>query len=118
VATSYGNIGNVYRRKGDFDKSIVAHLKAMKIREKVFGEESAEIIESYTGLGNAYREKRDYKKSLMYFEKALNNKIKQRGQGHKDLVRFYTNISEVYYLTGNKEQGDFYKIKSEEILKN
>jgi tetratricopeptide (TPR) repeat protein len=118
VATSYGNIGNVYRRKKDFDKSIDAHLKAMKIREKVFGETSVEIGESYTGLGHAYREKKDYQTSLAYFEKALKNKIKQRGEGHKDLVRFYTNISEVYYLMGNKEQGELYKTKSEEISKN
>jgi tetratricopeptide (TPR) repeat protein len=90
----------------------------MKIREKLFGETSAQIIESYTGLGNVYREKKDYKVSLEYFEKALKNKIIQRGQGHKDLIKFYKNISDIYYLMENKEQGDFYKTKSEETLKN
>lgn len=90
----------------------------MKIREKVFGKTSAEIIESYNGLGNAYREKKDYKRSLVYFEKALKNKIIQRGQGHKDLLKFYANVSEVYYLMENKKQGDFYKTKSEEIIRN
>lgn len=116
VATSYGNIGNVYRNSGDFDKSIDAHLKAMKIREKLFGEASAEIIDSYVGLGNVYREKKDYTTSLKYFEKALKNKIVQRGEGHKDLAKFYKYISDVYYLMENKEQGDFYKTKSEETL--
>ncbi|TND07174.1 MAG: hypothetical protein FD123_3319 [Bacteroidetes bacterium] len=118
VATSYGNIGNVYLYAKDYNKSIDAHSKAMKIREKVFGEKSAEIIESYRGLGNGYREKGEYKKALKYFEKALENKIIQRGEGHKDLGRFYKNISEVYYLMENKAQGDFYKSKSEEVLKN
>ncbi|MBK7854791.1 MAG: tetratricopeptide repeat protein [Bacteroidetes bacterium] len=69
-------------------------------------------------MGNAYREKKSYETSLAYFEKALQNKVKQVGQGHKDLVKLYKNISDVYYLMNNREQGDFYKIKSEEILKN
>jgi tetratricopeptide (TPR) repeat protein len=117
VATSYGNIANVYLSRKDFDKAIDAHFKAMKIREKLFGETSAEIIESFNGLGNVYREKKDYKTSLDYFEKALKNKIIQRGEGHKDLAKFYKNISDVYYLMENKEQGEFYKIRSEETLK-
>ena len=117
VATSYGNIGNVYRNKKDFDKSVEAHLKAMRIREHRFGATSAEIIDSYVGLGNAYRERKEYMLSLGYFEKALNNKIIQRGEGHKDLSKYYKNISEVYFLMGNNIQGDFYKTKSEDVIK-
>jgi len=90
----------------------------MKIREKLFGETSVEVIQTYTNLGNAYREKGVYKTSLEYFEKALKNKIIQCGEGHKDLAKFYKNISDVYYLMKNKEQEDFYKTKSEEVLKN
>ena len=115
VATSYGNIGNVYLRSKDFDKSIEAHLKAKKIREDLFGKTGAEVTQSYTHLGNAYREKGNYKASLEYFEKALQNKILQQGEGHKDLARFYKNISEVYYLMENKEQGDIFKAKSENL---
>ncbi len=87
----------------------------MKIREKVLGEASAEIIESYVGLGNAYREKKEYNTSLKYFERALKNKILQRGERHKDLIKFYKYISEVYYLMENKLKGDEYKIKWEKI---
>ncbi len=93
-------------------------LKAMKIRKKVFGKKSAEIIESYGNLGNAYREKKKYKTAIKYFEKALENKIIQRGEGHKDLVRFYKNMSDVYYLMQNKAKGGFYKNKLERIAQN
>ena len=103
--------------KKDFQKSIEAHVKAMNIREKLFGAGSPEIAESYTGLGNAYRELKDYQRSVMYFEKALQNKIAQRGKDHKDLVRYYKNASDVYYLTGNQSQGDTYKAKADEIAK-
>ncbi|MBL0238118.1 MAG: tetratricopeptide repeat protein [Saprospiraceae bacterium] len=75
---SYGNIGNVHRNNKDYDLSIDAHLKALSIREKVFGPYSAEIIESYVGLGNTYRETKAYDIALEYFEKALKNKIIQR----------------------------------------
>jgi tetratricopeptide (TPR) repeat protein len=118
VATSYGNIGNVHFRSKNFDKALEAHLFAAKIREKVYGKTSAEIIESYANLGNAYREKKNYRVALGYYEKALQNKITQRGQGHKDLAKYYKNISAVYYLMDNKEQGDVYKTKAEEVLKN
>ena len=115
VATSYGNIGNVYLNSKNYDKSIEAHSKAMQIREKLFGKASAEIVESFYGLGNAYKEKKEYSISLEYYEKSLKNKIAQRGEGHKDLVKFYKKMSDVYYLMGNNKQGDFYKIKAEEI---
>lgn len=87
----------------------------MKIREKIFGDSSAEVIQSYTGLGNACKEKKDYEVSIEYFEKALQNKIKQNGEEHKDLAKYYKNISDVYYLMDNKQQGDFYKTKSESL---
>jgi len=116
VATSYGNIGNVYLSLKDFDQSILSHSKAMKIREKLFGPKSAEIIESYAGLGNAYKEKKEYKTAIKYFEKALDNKIVQRGQGHKDLVKYQQYLRDVYYLSNNKEKGDYYKALAEEIL--
>jgi tetratricopeptide (TPR) repeat protein len=92
-------------------------MKAMKIREIVFGLTSAEIIESYVGLGNTYREKKEYNTSLEYFERALKNKIIQRGEGHKDLVKFYKYIGDVYYLMENKLKGDEYKVIWEEIEK-
>ena len=105
----------MYFNKKDFDSSVEIHLKAMSIREKLYGKNSIEVIQSYSNLGNAYRDKKDYKTSMEYFQKALENKIIQRGEKHKDLVRYYKNISDVYYLMNNKEQGDLYKTKSEEI---
>ena len=57
----------------------------------------------------------DYKTSVEYFQKALDNKITQLGEKHKDLARYYKSISDVYYLMKNKEQGDLYKTRSEEI---
>jgi tetratricopeptide (TPR) repeat protein len=118
VATSYGNIGNVYFNNKEYEKAIAAHEKAMNIREKLFGSTGVEVIQSYTNLGNAYKALKDYKTSLTYYEKALQNKIIQVGPGHKDLVRFYKNVSDTYYRMGNTVQGDFYKIKSEEVVKN
>ena len=113
-----GNIGNVHRNNKEFDKSINAHLKAMKIRGKSFGLESVGIIESYLGLGNTYREIKDYDASLEYFEKALRNKIIQRGEGHKDLVKFYKYISDVYYLKENKLKETNTKLNTKKLKGN
>lgn len=114
VATSYGNIGNVYLRSKDYDKALENHLQAMKIREKVFGNTGVEVVQSYNNLGNVYKERKEYKTSLEYYEKALQNKIAQLGEKHKDLARYYKSISDIYFLMGNKEQAEFYKVKSNE----
>ncbi len=118
VATSYGNIGNVYLSNKEYEKSIDAHLKAMEIREEIFGKNGIEVVQSYSNLGKAYKEKGDYNKSLKFFEMALNSKILQLGSGHKDLSKYYASISDVYYLMQDKMQGDFYKMKADEVLKN
>lgn len=115
VAASYGNIGNVYLIMKEYDKSIEAHLLALDIRKKVFGEKSLEINQSLTNLGRVYREKKELSTALDYFNKLLQNKIEQLGPDHKDLVKVYTSISEVCYLMGDKEMGDSYKAKGEEI---
>ncbi len=117
VATSYGNIGNVYLIRKEYDKSIEAHLTALDIREKLFGEKSVEINQTYNNLGKVYREKKDFENSLLYFQKLLENKIAQDGSDGKDLVKVYNSISNVYYLMGDKELGDENKAKGEEILK-
>ncbi|MGB3079371.1 MAG: tetratricopeptide repeat protein [Saprospiraceae bacterium] len=117
VATSYGNIGNVYLIRKEYDKSIEAHLAALEIRKKIFGEKSTEINQTYNNLGRVYREKKDYENSLIYFQKLLENKISQVSTDSKDLVKVYNSISDVYYLMGQKELGDENKAKAEEISK-
>ena len=117
VATSYGNIGNVYFRKKDYDRAIETHLIAKQIREKVFGKDTVVIVGSYRGLGNAYREKKSYKKSLDFFERVLRSRTVQLGPGHRDLAREYESIGEVYSLMGNKLKAEEYKVKAEEIGK-
>lgn len=112
VATSYGNIGNVYLRSKEYNKAVDAHLKAKTIRQKLFGESGAEVTQSYIHLGHTYREKKEYSSALVYFEKALKNKAQQSGPGHKDVGKIYSLLSDVYYLMGNKAQGDAYKAKA------
>lgn len=114
VATSYGNIGNIYFRNKNND-AIRAHLKAMKIREKLLGKTSPEVSQSYANLGNAYKDKADYAKALEYYDKALQNKILQLGPTHKDLAKYYGNVSDMYLMTGNKEKGALYKAKKESV---
>lgn len=107
----------MYFRKKAYDRAIEAHQHSRQIREKVFGKDSAEIVESYRGLGNEYRKKKIYRKSLAFFERALRNKMDQLGQGHKDLARYYKSISEVYSLMGNKSKAREYVGRGEEIEK-
>ena len=58
---SYGNLGNAYRRLGDFKKAIEYHERHLKIAKEV-GDRSGEG-NSYCNLGNAYDILGDLKKS-------------------------------------------------------
>ena len=63
---SYGNLGNAYRRLGDFKKAIECHERHLKIAKEV-GDSSGEG-KSYCNLGNAYHSLGDFKKAIEYHE--------------------------------------------------
>lgn len=113
VATSYGNIGNVYLNYGDIDKAIENHNEALKIRKEVFGNESPELVQSYVNLGRALKENKMYQGALGSYKSAMDIRLKQADGSRKDLPVIYKSISDLYFLTGNDEQGKLFKEKSE-----
>ena len=71
TATSYNNIGEVYREQGNYGKALEYHLKALATREKVLGTEHSDTAQSYNNIGLVYYEQGDYSKALEYHQKAL-----------------------------------------------
>ena len=51
VATSYNNLGIVYRNLGQYNEAKEHYEKALIIRKKIFGEEHADVAASYNNLG-------------------------------------------------------------------
>ena len=84
TATSYNNIGEVYRAQGDYDKALEYYFTALAIREKVLGTEHPSTATSYNNIGWVYREQGEYAKALDYYTKAHQIRKKKLGDDHPD----------------------------------
>ena len=69
IANSYNNIGAVYYYQGDFLKTLVYWLKALKIDEEL--KDKKGIGRRLGNIGQVYYNQEDYIKALAYYFKAL-----------------------------------------------
>ena len=103
TATSYNNIGYVYKCLGDYDKALEYYSKDMAICEKVLGKEHPDTATSYNNIGGVYYSLGDYDKALEYYFKALAIREKVIGKEHPDTATSYNNIGNVYdYIDDDK----------------
>ena len=116
TATSYNNIGEVYRAQGDYDMALGYHQKALAICEKVLGMEHPDTATSYNNIGAVYKAQGDYGKALEYHQKALATREKVLGTEHPDTAQSYNNIAGVYYAQGDYGKALEYYFKTSEIF--
>ena len=108
TASSYNNIGAVYRSMGDYLKALEYYQKDLQICEKVLGLEHPSTANSYNNIGGVYRSMGDYLKALAIQEKAL-------GLEHPDTATSYNNIGGVYDSMGDYLEALEYYQKALEI---
>ncbi|MBK9592825.1 MAG: tetratricopeptide repeat protein [Crocinitomicaceae bacterium] len=108
VATSYGNLGNVFLNMKFYHSALFYHSKAREVRDSLFGSESAEISQSYLGLGNSYREMGQYNSAIPNFESS-DDPNENKGNNHKDLIPVYEKLSQVYLLHKDTEKAKYYQ---------
>lgn len=101
AASSYNNIGWVYKYQGDYDKALEYYFKALEIWEKVFGTEHPNMASSYNNIGMVYYNQGDYYKALEHLFKALAIWETVLGTEHPDTAKSYNNIGLVYHSHGN-----------------
>merc|ERR1712178_446432 len=79
IARSLGDIGTVYKNKGNYDEALMYYQKSLKIKYRVYGVDESEvetegnshIASSLHSIGIVYREKGNYDEALMYYQKSL-----------------------------------------------
>ena len=117
TAKAYNNIGNVYRKLGDYDKALEYHFKALEIRKSLLREDNSDTAMSYINIGAVYDELGDYDKALEYDFKALEIYKAVLGENHPDTAMSYNNIGIVYSILGDYGKALEYHFKSLEIQK-
>ena len=72
LASTYGNIGNVYRNMGDFPSALKYLLDSMKIEETIFPEKShPSLAITYRKIGIVYQDMGDFPSALKYLLDAI-----------------------------------------------
>jgi CHAT domain-containing protein/Tfp pilus assembly protein PilF len=93
-------------RQTKYEEAISLAQRVLTIRERVLGEEHAQVAAALNNLAEMYKNRGDYQTASKYHERAL--KIKQRVLGENNLstATSYLNLAEVYREMGKFEQAE------------
>ena len=115
LATSYGNIGQVYSKMGEYSKALEYYEKSMEIQRKSLPPNHPDLATSYNNIGQVYSNMGEYSKALEYYEKSMEIRRKSLPPNHPDLATSYNNIGQVYSNMGEYSKALEYYEKSMEI---
>ena len=95
-AVAYGNLGIVYRTRGELDKAEEFYHKALEINEALGHKEG--MASQYGNLGIVYQTRGELDKAEEFYHKALEiNEALGRKEG---MARQYGNLGVVYQTRG------------------
>ncbi|MBE9569103.1 MAG: tetratricopeptide repeat protein, partial [Proteobacteria bacterium] len=117
VATSYNNLGMVYRARGQLDQAISYHEKSLVLSKELFGEKHPYVATSYNNLGGVYEARGQLDQAITYHNKALALRKELFGEKHPDVATSYNNLGGVYYAKGDLDQAISYHEKAQHIWK-
>ncbi len=112
-AVTLGNVGLVYRTRGDLDKAEEMHLKSLEIEKKLGRPEG--MANQYGNLGVVYYTRGDLDKAEAMYQKSLElNEKLGRPEG---MASNYGNLGLVYRTRGDLDKAEEMHLKSLEIEK-
>ncbi len=68
IATSYNNIGLIYKYKGEYETALDYYNKSLKIRIESLPPNHPDIATSYDNIGSIYDNKGEYNLAIKYYE--------------------------------------------------
>ncbi len=94
MALLWGNLGIAWASKGEYDKAIGYHEKALEVDIATFGESHPNVAGDWGNLGLAWAAKGEYDKAIGYHEKALEFFERSLGKDHPYTRRAQANLRE------------------------
>ncbi len=113
LAIAYGNMGLIYEVRGEFDKAMDYHKRALEINQGI--ENLQALAQNYGNLGNIYHNLNEFSKALEYHKKAL--EIDKRIGNLKGQAQDLGNIGRVYGSLGELRKALEYFERALEIDK-
>lgn len=90
------DVGLGYNGLGINSKALEFHSRALEIRQKLHGDNRAEIAISLNNLGTVYNDLKDYGNALKYYQQSLELRKSLFGETHPDIANCYNNIATLY----------------------
>ena len=109
----YNNLGNLYRKTGEFVKALENHYKALSIREKKADKKS--IGYSYNNIGLTYKELKNYDNAILFLKKSMT--IWKELENKYAYLFCINNLGIIYYKTSELDKSLEYHIEALEIEK-
>ncbi len=108
MASSYNNMGVIYKNQGNLDKALKNYIAALQIQEENKFVDA--LAYTYSNVGTVYSMQGNYDKALEYFNKA---NVQFESINHKlRIVGSLSNIGNVYEAQGNHELALEYYLKA------
>jgi tetratricopeptide (TPR) repeat protein len=96
LATNSNNIGEVNRKKGDYNSAITHFETAIALYSGTLGPYHPNVATTLNNIGETYRQKGDLDSALEYFNKSLAIRQNNFGTKHASIATSYNNIGGVY----------------------
>ena len=97
TAKQYGNLGRLYQTTKMFKRSEQMHLKAIKLKESLLGEEDYEVGLSLGHLASLYAyDMKEYRKAELLYLRSINISIRLFGLAYSGLKCDYFGLLQVY----------------------
>ena len=113
IAVAYGNLGVIYRTRGDLEKAEQYHLKSLEIAKELGRKEG--MASQYGNLGLIYVTQGDLEKAEEYFKKSL--ALHEELSRKLGMASDYGNLGLIYLTRGDLEKAEEYLLKSLELEK-
>jgi len=94
LASTYNNLGNIYKKLGDYENAMAYLQKALNIRlNGPYNTMHHYVAETYNNIGTVFLEMGEYPKAKLYFEKGLRMREKLFKEPNQELAESYINLS-------------------------
>lgn len=108
MASSFNNMGVIYKNQGNLDKALKNYIAALQIQEENKFVDA--LAYTYSNVGTVYSLKREYDKALEYFNKA--NDQFQSIKHNLRIIGSLNNIGNVYEAKGDYDKALEFYLKS------
>ncbi|WP_138431063.1 CHAT domain-containing protein [Fodinibius saliphilus] len=114
----YNSHGTVYKKQGNYNRSLEHYLTSLQIDRKTLPDQHPELAKSYNNIAIIYYYQSDYKRALDHMKSAVRVLTGFHGRNHWLVARGYNNIGIVYSEMGELAKATEYLKKTLSVRKN